>query len=116
MDVTRALTVPPGRMSEARQWKTAVLAANASPASSAPPGRRIPNSTASASQKSPMTGGAVLLLAVQPNRLRNTPPNPALPAPNGKTIILVPLGPTPPAPAPTSHLRTPGPPPPPAQR
>ena len=40
------------------QWKIAVPAANAKPARSAPPGRRMPNVTASASQNSPAYTGA----------------------------------------------------------
>ena len=49
-----AAVPPPSRSELAIQWKTAGPAANAKPASSAPPGRRMPNVTASASQNSPM--------------------------------------------------------------
>ena len=44
-DVMSAWTSPPVRNDHAIQWNTAVPAANAKPASSAPPGRRTPNVT-----------------------------------------------------------------------
>ena len=56
-EVTSALTCRRGGCRSASQWNTAVPAANANPASSAPPGRRMPNRTASASQNSPTIGG-----------------------------------------------------------
>ena len=82
-------------------------AAKASPASSAPPGRRMPNVTASASQNSPTSGGAVLLLAVKPKMLeRSRRRTRRSPAASAKIMILMRLVAMPDASAATSELRT----------
>ena len=89
------------------QWKTAGAQANASPASNAPPGRRIPNVTASASQNKPASGVAVVLeIAPKLSSARNTPPKPAIPAESANSRTFVRPTSIPDDCAATSELRT----------
>ena len=105
MDVISALTSPPVDRSLEIQWNTAVPAANANPASSAPPGRRIPKVTASASQNNPTSGGAVEFVTANENKPSSTPPIPAIPAERAKTVTLARFTAIPDASAATSELR-----------
>ena len=90
VELRRSDAAPPGRMSLPIQWKTAGAHANASPASNAPPGRRIPKVTASASQNKPASGVAVVLVTVPKlSSARNTPPKPAIPADSANSLTLV---------------------------
>src|SRR5262249_34292138 len=77
----------------------------ASPASSAPPGRRIPNVTATASQIRPRNGG--MLVAVIENAVSPyiAPPNPAMPADSANSATCALAGDTPEVRAATCELR-----------
>src|SRR4029077_9881800 len=60
------------------QLKTGVVAITARPPRSAPPGRRIPKVTTTASQRSPVMGVAVVLVSEPLVMPSITPPNPAI--------------------------------------
>ena len=76
------------------------------PASSAPPGRRMPKVTASDSQKSVTYGGALLSVKMNVCIPRNAPANPAIAPENAKSRTLVRPDLMPDASAATSELRT----------
>src|SRR5262245_3150087 len=74
---------------------TVALAADTIPASMAPPGRRIPNSTTVASHSSPVWVGYALLTIDLLKVARNTPPMPARAAELEKITSLATTGETP---------------------
>ncbi len=76
------------------------------PARSAPPGRRTPNTTATASHTSPVSGSAFVLVADALTMPSMTPPRPAMPADTAKIATLVRAGDNPEVRAATSLLRT----------
>ena len=105
-DVMRSCS-PPVRKSLPIQLNTSCEPPpNASPASSAPPGRRIPNVTATAIHTRPMTGGALRFEMVPSFMARSAPPRPAIPADEGEDQDLGRAGRIPVARAATSLLRT----------
>ena len=79
----------------------------ARPASSAPPGRRMPNVTVTASQMSPMNGGCRRVVDRDCSRLPSSaPPKPAMAAENANSEIFALPGVMPDVRAATSELRT----------
>ena len=88
--------------------KISGVAVNASPASNAPPGRRTPNTTATASQTSAGSGNAFVRSALPPKPTSDsiTPPRPAIPADTAKIATFARVGDIPDVRAATSELRT----------
>ena len=76
------------------------------PASRAPPGRRMPNVTVTASQMSPMNAGVDELLTGLLTTASRAPPKPAIAAENANNEILALPGVIPDVRAATSELRT----------
>ena len=87
-------------------WSRSVKHANARPARSAPPGRRIPNVTVTASQINPTNAGAVRLLTGLLTTASNAPPRPAIPADTANNETFDQPAPIPDVRAATSELRT----------
>src|SRR3954454_857338 len=107
MDVISAWTSPPLRNDHDEiQWKTAVPPANAKPARSAPPGRRMPKVTASASQMSPGSTDAVVSVNANEYIPSSAPPMPAIAADRANINTFDRLTLMPDAWAATSVLRT----------
>ena len=105
-DVMRSCS-PPVRKSLPIQLNTSCEPPpNANPARSAPPGRRIPNVTATAIHTRPITGGALRFEMVPSFMARSAPPRPAMPAERAKIRIWGRAGRIPVARAATSLLRT----------
>ena len=88
------------------QLKTGVVAITARPPRSAPPGRRIPKVTTTASQRSPVMGVAVLLVK-EPFVIPSiTPPKPAIAPATANSAISLRAGAIPDVRAATDELRT----------
>ena len=104
-EVVRSLNQPP-KTSVPSHWKICIEHANDSPAINAPPGRRTPKVTATASHTSPASGVAVVFETWKLTMPSREPPKPAMPAESANTRIFARVGEMPDVRAATSVLRT----------
>ncbi len=106
VEPVRSLNQPGMKLHPLIQLNIGVVAVTARPPSSAPPGRRMPKVTTTASQSSPVIGVAEVFVNEPFVTPSITPPNPAIAAENAKSVISLRAGATPEVRAATSELRT----------